>query len=297
MKTVPAARSLLLVLHASGIQQLATLLPTLSWPLTAAATLLVLLSAAFPVDFALAAGQLVGAVPAAVRDGLQSAAGRGALQSLAVAGALFSTQRAIAPIRIIVASVFGQKFERPIVPRQLLRQVPELLHVPRRVRRVDRWVARKSPRRAPAVHRHSTADPPRTGALWGKLGEESSCSVAPPYARRGMVRANPGSVNTLQTRALALLARDGLLLMSDPALPSIVALVAGAPVRGSWWGHPQGRTIYTLANRLIDHPDVLLLKLVAGKDTFVHRSLWSTRAYATRAGVVEIAALLPWPAA
>src|SRR5687767_11985792 len=62
--------------------------------------------------------------------------------------------------------------------------------------------------------------------------------------------------------------------MSDRALPSLVALVAGGPVRGSWWGHTQGKTVYALANRLAEHPDVLLLKLVAGKDTFAHRSLW-----------------------
>ncbi|MDA2934727.1 hypothetical protein MYX82_10350, partial [Acidobacteria bacterium AH-259-D05] len=35
----------------------------------------------------------------------------------------------------------------------------------------------------------------------------------------------------------------GLLLESDAILPSVSALVAGAPVRGSWWGHPRGDAI------------------------------------------------------
>lgn len=83
------------------------------------------------------------------------------------------------------------------------------------------------------------------------------------------------TADVLDGRALSLLARDGLLLMTDRALPSLVALVAGGPVRGSWWGHAEGHTIYALANRLAEHPDVLLLKLVAGKDTFVHRAHWS----------------------
>ena len=34
------------------------------------------------------------------------------------------------------------------------------------------------------------------------------------------------------------LAECGLLLESDAKLPSVAGLVACAPVRGSWWGHP-----------------------------------------------------------
>jgi hypothetical protein len=71
------------------------------------------------------------------------------------------------------------------------------------------------------------------------------------------------------------LERTGLLLKSDPKLPSLTTLVAGEPVRGSWWGHPRAHEIYAEAVRLSGHPDVLLVKLVAGKDTFVHRRLWS----------------------
>ncbi len=76
------------------------------------------------------------------------------------------------------------------------------------------------------------------------------------------------------TDLLAILQRDGLMLMSDSSLPSLVALVAGGPIGGSWWGHPRGGEIYHLANQLADQPDVLLVKLVSGKKTFVHRRLW-----------------------
>jgi len=75
-------------------------------------------------------------------------------------------------------------------------------------------------------------------------------------------------------RGLALLKEHGLLLVTDPRLPSLVALLAGGPVRGSWWGHERGQAIFTAASELEDHPDVALVKLVAGKATFVHRSLW-----------------------
>ena len=73
---------------------------------------------------------------------------------------------------------------------------------------------------------------------------------------------------------LARLDEAGLLLQQDPALPSVAALVAGGPVRGSWWSHPAAHQIYHLLNELSAHPDVLTTRLVAGKVTYVHRRLW-----------------------
>lgn len=51
-------------------------------------------------------------------------------------------------------------------------------------------------------------------------------------------------------------------------------MVAGKPIAGSWWGHPAGAAIYREGNRLADRRDVLVLKLLNGKVTFVHRTLW-----------------------
>ena len=75
-------------------------------------------------------------------------------------------------------------------------------------------------------------------------------------------------------RVHAALVREGLLLLTDARLPSIATLVAGAPVRGSWWAHPAGRDIYQVSEALADHPDVLVSRLVSGKVTYVHRRLW-----------------------
>ena len=66
----------------------------------------------------------------------------------------------------------------------------------------------------------------------------------------------------------------GLLLFSDPALPSVVGMIVGQPIRGSWWGHPRGAVIYRTMNALEDQPDVLTAKLIAGKVTYIHRRLW-----------------------
>jgi len=73
---------------------------------------------------------------------------------------------------------------------------------------------------------------------------------------------------------LAYLRRVGLLMNADTRLPSVTTLVAGEAVRGSWWAHPLANTIFLTLQELAAHPDLLLSKLIGGKDTFVHRRLW-----------------------
>ena len=66
----------------------------------------------------------------------------------------------------------------------------------------------------------------------------------------------------------------GFLLLTDPSLPSVSRLVADAPVRGSWWSHESAQQIFAVSEMLEDHPDVLIVKLISEKVTFVHRELW-----------------------
>ena len=66
----------------------------------------------------------------------------------------------------------------------------------------------------------------------------------------------------------------GLLLQSDARIPSVSGLVAGEPIRGSWWGHRDGHAIFQVARQLAGHEDVLVAKLISGKLTFLHRRLW-----------------------
>jgi hypothetical protein len=78
--------------------------------------------------------------------------------------------------------------------------------------------------------------------------------------------------------ALAWLARHRVAtLVPRPSglLPSVVGEVVGGAVRGSWWAHPEGKRIFRLASAIGDSPDALVMKLIAGKVTFVHRSLWA----------------------
>jgi hypothetical protein len=84
----------------------------------------------------------------------------------------------------------------------------------------------------------------------------------------------PSGVDEAVAEARAALERYGLLLFSDPALPSLVGIIVGEPLRASWWGHPRGGMIYHAMNALDDDPSVLSTKLVAGKVTYAHRRLW-----------------------
>ncbi len=80
---------------------------------------------------------------------------------------------------------------------------------------------------------------------------------------------------TTARQALALLAREGVMTLVPAAgRRSLVEEITGGPIKGSWWGHAQGKTIYALATALEASPDVLVAKLVAGKVSFVHRELW-----------------------
>jgi hypothetical protein len=74
---------------------------------------------------------------------------------------------------------------------------------------------------------------------------------------------------------LAKLKELGLLLQTDANLPNVCALVAGKPVRGSWWAHPRSHEIFRVNGELAEHPDVLVSKLISGKITYLHRPLWA----------------------
>lgn len=73
---------------------------------------------------------------------------------------------------------------------------------------------------------------------------------------------------------LSVLKERGLLLAQDKSLPSVAGIVTGEAIRTSWWSHPKGRVIFAVLSHLADHDDVLVTKLLYGKDTLVHRRLW-----------------------
>lgn len=81
-------------------------------------------------------------------------------------------------------------------------------------------------------------------------------------------------MNAIQ--ALAFVERHGIVLESarHASLPSIAQAIAGKPVRGSWWGHPQGREIFAATRALRDASGILTCRIVDGHISFVHERLW-----------------------
>jgi len=79
------------------------------------------------------------------------------------------------------------------------------------------------------------------------------------------------------------LEREGMLLVQDARLPSLVTLVAGEAIRGSWWGHAKSEAIFGVIQAIEDDPDVARFKVLDGKVALVHRALWSALACIGRA--------------
>ena len=68
--------------------------------------------------------------------------------------------------------------------------------------------------------------------------------------------------------------RQGLLLVTDPVLPSVAGIVAREPVKGSWWSHPRSHEIFSVLERLEACDHALLVKLISGKQTVMDKTLW-----------------------
>ena len=76
-------------------------------------------------------------------------------------------------------------------------------------------------------------------------------------------------------QALAFVREHGVVLVSARGLaPRLTEAIAGEPITGSWWAHPQSRRIYAILNAVTESEQVLVCRLLNGKLTLVHRRLW-----------------------
>jgi hypothetical protein len=75
--------------------------------------------------------------------------------------------------------------------------------------------------------------------------------------------------------AIAFVKHHGIVLESARGpVPSLAEAIGGEPIRGSWWAHPKGRTIFGVTRAVSESPDVLVCKLIDNKVTYIHRRLW-----------------------
>src|SRR4051812_1024188 len=76
-------------------------------------------------------------------------------------------------------------------------------------------------------------------------------------------------------QALAWVKKCGIAVESGHVrVPSLAQIVAGEPVKGSWWAHAKGKQIFRLSRKIRASGDVLVCRLVDGKITYVHKRLW-----------------------
>jgi hypothetical protein len=82
-------------------------------------------------------------------------------------------------------------------------------------------------------------------------------------------------VHVTPKEAVTFVKRHGVVLQAARGpVPSLAEAIAGGPIRGSWWGHAKGQTIFRASQAICESPDVLVCKLVNDKVTYVHRRLW-----------------------
>jgi hypothetical protein len=75
--------------------------------------------------------------------------------------------------------------------------------------------------------------------------------------------------------ALAFIRKHGVVLeAAQGPVPSLAEVIAGEPVRGSWWSHAKSHEIFAVTRAIRNSDDVLVCRLIKGKVTFVHRRLW-----------------------
>ena len=57
-------------------------------------------------------------------------------------------------------------------------------------------------------------------------------------------------------------------------IPNLAEAIAGEPIRGSWWGHRKGHDIYRILTAVTASADLIVCRLVNGKQTLLHRRVW-----------------------
>jgi hypothetical protein len=75
--------------------------------------------------------------------------------------------------------------------------------------------------------------------------------------------------------AMAFVEEHGIVLTAARGpVPRLAEVIAGEPIKGSWWAHPKSHQIFAVFQKLTESPDILVCRLINGKVTLIHRRLW-----------------------
>jgi hypothetical protein len=65
-------------------------------------------------------------------------------------------------------------------------------------------------------------------------------------------------------QAIAFVKANGVVLQSGRGpVPSLAQVIAGGPIRGSWWAHPKANTIFLCSRAIRESADVWLSRRIA----------------------------------
>src|SRR2546422_875389 len=91
----------------------------------------------------------------------------------------------------------------------------------------------------------------------------------------GGVLEAAGKTRETAAEEIAFARQHGVVLASAKgAVPRLPEAIAGEPIKGSWWAHPNSHHIFAILQAVTDSEDILVCRLVDGKLTLVHRRLW-----------------------
>jgi len=77
------------------------------------------------------------------------------------------------------------------------------------------------------------------------------------------------------SEAIAFIEIHGIVLASAKGpVANLADVIAGEPIKGSWWAHAEGKQIFAVLQAVADSDQVLVCRLLNGKITFIHRRLW-----------------------
>ena len=101
-------------------------------------------------------------------------------------------------------------------------------------------------------------------------------TVTSPLAPAAQEDGSPAGTGAFAAcEALAFVREHGVVVVSAKGKgPNLVEAIAGEPIKGSWWGHPAGKRIFSVLNAVTESDDVLVCRLIDGKITLVHQRLW-----------------------
>lgn len=107
------------------------LLLKISWPLSLALLLIVLVAGLLPIVFVIATGVMIGAVPEALQGGFDSPAGRTLVLALVIAAAIFLAQQVFGPFQEAITETLARRLDGYLRARVMgaVSKTPGLAHL------------------------------------------------------------------------------------------------------------------------------------------------------------------------